>query len=127
MQVKNTDFQIESQKGLALLRILIEVHRWEAMNKEVFGTISARELYFSMLDELLKEKATYETSLKSHKGSTTTKATRKRIQSFESFDLAIIMDSTTDGRSKKLIPTKKFINLVGEHMSILEKLHQEII
>ena len=127
LAVSNMDeLQLESSKGQALLRLLIEVHRWETLKIPVLNTVSGRELYFSMLAQLLEAQQTPDKPLKSHKGMATTKATRQRIHSFEALGLAIISPSKTDGRSKHLMPTEKFIELAKQHMAILERLHQEM-
>ena len=118
------ELQLESLKGQALLRLLIEVHRWETSELSVLNTVSGRELYFSMLGQLLIEQSSQDKPLKAHKGTGTTKATRQRIQSFEELGLAVITPSFTDGRSKQLLPTDKFIQLAKGHIAILDRLQQ---
>ena len=124
-ETEMTNLRHESPKGKALLRILIEIHKWEATNGDIFKNTSSRDLYYSMIDDLLNNKLK-ESSLKSHKGSTTLKASRQRIQSFEAIGMAVITQSTSDGRTKKLIPTEKFIQLVEQHLVALERLHNDM-
>lgn len=125
-ETEMTNLRHESPKGKALLRILIEIHKWEAINSDIFKNTSSRDLYYSMIDDLLNNKLK-ESSLKSHKGSTTLKASRQRIQSFEAIGMAVITQSTSDGRTKKLIPTEKFIQLVEQHIVALERLHNDML
>lgn len=120
------ELQLESSKGQALLRLLVEVHRWETSKIQALNTVSGRELYFSMLAQLLETQHVPDKPLKSHKGMATTKATRQRMHSFEALGLAIISSSKTDGRSKHLVPTGKFIQTVKQHMAVLERLHQDL-
>jgi len=115
----------KSPKGKALLRIFIEIHKWETLNHAIFKNTSSRDLYYSMVDDLINNKQN-ESSLKSHKGSTTLKASRQRIQSYEEIGMAVIAQSSSDGRTKKLIPTDKFIQLVEQHVNVLERLHDDI-
>lgn len=130
MELKKSETEIEgplygSPRAKSLLRIFIEIHKWEMENGDIFRNTSSRDLYYSMIDDLLNNKLK-ESSLKSHKGSTTLKASRQRIQSFESIGMAVISQSMSDGRSKKLVPTPKFIELVEQHLMVLEQLHKDM-
>jgi len=125
-EIEITNLRHKSAKGKALLRIFIEIHKWETLNHEIFKNTSSRDLYYSMVDDLINNKQN-ESSLRSHKGSTTLKASRQRIQSYEEMGMAIIAQSTSDGRTKKLIPTEKFIQLVEHHLNVLEQLHNDIL
>lgn len=120
-----TKLKHKTTKGKALLRINIEIHKWESANHEIFKNTSSRDLYYSMVDDLLNHESK-ESSLKYHKGSTTLKASRQRIQSYQEIGMAIIAQSTSDGRTKKLIPTDKFIQLVEQHVNVLERLHDDL-
>ena len=102
-----------------LLRVLMQIHQWECSQTEVMGTISARDLYLRLAVGLLQDDQIPQ-NLKLLQGPLTERATRRRITEFKALGLLDLTKSrSSDLRTKRAVPTAKFVNQLNLHMDLL--------
>jgi hypothetical protein len=102
-----------------LLRILMQIHLWECNEQEEIGTISGRDLYFRLAVGLLEDDEMPQT-LKLLQGPLTERATRQRIKAFQANGLLdVIQQQTSDLRTKRAVPTAKFVNRLNLHLDLI--------
>lgn len=108
-----------------LLRVLLQIHQWECNQLEELGTISGRDLYLRLAAGLLEDDQTPQT-LKLLQGPMTERATRQRIKDFEANGLLdVIQPSSSDLRTKRAVPTTKFVHRLNSHLALLMQICEE--
>jgi hypothetical protein len=105
-----------------LLRILIEINQWEDSQGRELQTVSGRDLYFRIAATLLNDSMGKKQPLKLFSGRITDRATRTRIREFQELGLVEVMDNQDDVRTKRVVPTQKFIIRLNHHLSLLKQL-----
>lgn len=108
-----------------LLRILIEINRWEEIQRRELQTVSGRELYFSIAASLLDESQRKRQSLKQLNGRITQRAMRDRIGEFQKLGLVDVVNSEIDSRTKRVQPTDKFIKRLNRYLYFFKHLLDE--
>ena len=105
-----------------LLRILIEINQWEDAQCRELQTISGRDLYFKIAGTLLMGAAGKPQPLKLLNGRIADRATRTRIREFQELGLIEVVDNDDDARTKRVVPTGKFITRLNYHLRLLKQL-----
>jgi hypothetical protein len=105
-----------------LLRILIDVNQWEDAQYRELQTISGRDLYFKIAGTLLTDASGKPQPLKLLNGRITDRATRTRIREFQELGLVVVVDSEDDARTKRVVPTDKFVVRLNHHLRLLKQL-----
>jgi hypothetical protein len=108
----------------AMVTNLAELHRWEMDNMAYMRTMTGRHLYFAAAQRAVGERAQLERSLKELFSSPhlTEKALRNRMQDMLTEGLFLSQSSEQDNRSKHLIPTDKFFEIVHKHAEQTRKI-----
>ena len=102
-----------------LLRVLMQIHQWECNQQEELGTKSGRDLYLRLAVGLLEDDETPQ-NLKLLQGSLTERATRQRIKEFQANGLLdVIQPQSSDLRTKRAVPTAKFVHRLNLHLDLL--------
>jgi hypothetical protein len=102
-----------------LLRVLMQIHQWECTQQEEVGTISGRDLYLRLAVGLLEDDEMPQT-LKFLQGPLTERATRQRIREFQANGLLdLIQPQSSDLRTKRAVPTAKFVNRLNLHLDLM--------
>ncbi len=117
--------QLLKQRGVNdrdLLRILIAVNQWEDAQYRELQTISGRDLYFKIAGTLLTDAAGKPQPLKLLNGRITDRATRTRIREFQELGLIEVVDNEDDYRTKRVVPTDKFVARLNHHLRLLKQL-----
>lgn len=117
--------QLSKQQGVNdpdLLRILIDVNQWEDAEYRELQTISGRDLYFKIAGTLLTDASGKPQPLKLLNGRITDRATRTRIREFQELGLVVVVDNEDDARTKRVVPTDKFITRLNHHLRLFRKL-----
>ena len=105
-----------------LLKILIEINQWEDVQCRELQTISGRALYFKIAGTLIVNVAGKPQPLKLFNGRITDRATRTRIREFQEMGLVEVVDNEDDYRTKRVVPTDKFIKRLNHHLRLFKQL-----
>jgi hypothetical protein len=117
--------QLPEPQGVSdpnLLQILIEINQWENSQGREFQTVSGRDLYFKIAATLLDESVGKKRPLKLLSGRITDRATRSRIREFQELGLVEVVDNEDDARTKRVVPTDKFIRRLNHHLHLFKQL-----
>ncbi len=117
--------QSPEQQGVSdpnLLQILIDINLWEVHQGRELQTISGRDLYFMIAATLLTDADGKPQSLKLLNGRMTDRATRNRIREFQALGLVEVIDNEDDARTKRIVPTDKFITRLNHHLRLFKQL-----
>jgi hypothetical protein len=120
-----TRVQLPEQRGVNdpnLLRILIEINQWEDNQGREFQTVSGRDLYFKIAATLLDGSTDKKQPLKLLSGRITDRATRNRIREFQELGFVEVVQSDLDTRSKRVVPTDKFVTRLNLHLYLFKQL-----
>jgi hypothetical protein len=100
-----------------LVSSLAELHAWELDNLPLLSTLTGRHLYFRMAEETFQPEVALTKALKDLFGGAhfTEKALRSRLREMERDGLIQTITRQSDARSKQLIPTPKFHQLLETH------------
>ena len=103
----------------------MQIHQWECNHLEELGTISGRDLYLRLAVGLLEDDKNTQT-LKLLQGPLTERATRQRIKEFQANDLIeVIQPTSADLRTKRAVPTAKFVHRLNLHLDLLMQMYEE--
>jgi len=105
-----------------LLHILIEINQWEDGQQCELQTISGRDLYFRIAASMLSDSKGKQQPLKLLSGRITDRATRNRIREFQKLGLVEVLDNDHDARTKRVVPTEKFIRRLNHHLHLFKQL-----
>lgn len=117
--------QLPEPQGVSdpnLLQILIDINLWEVHQGRELQTISGRDLYFLIAATLLTDADGKLQSLKLLNGRMTDRATRNRIREFQELGLVDVVDNEDDARTKRVVPTEKFIRRLNHHLHLFKQL-----
>ena len=100
-----------------LVSSLAELHQWELENLPLLSTLTGRHLYYRMAEETFHPEEALTKALKDLFGGAhfTEKALRSRMREMERDGLIETITRQSDARSKQLIPTTKFHQLLEAH------------
>jgi DNA-binding MarR family transcriptional regulator len=100
-----------------LVSSLAELHQWELENLPLLSTLTGRHLYYRMAEETFHPEEALTKALKDLFGGAhfTEKALRSRMREMERDGLIETIVRQSDARSKQLIPTSKFHQLLEAH------------
>ena len=100
-----------------LVSSLAELHQWELENLPLLSTLTGRHLYYRMAEETFHPEEALTKALKDLFGGAhfTEKALRSRMREMERDGLIENIVRQSDARSKQLIPTSKFHQLLEAH------------
>jgi len=104
-----------------LLRIMIQIRNWENDHRNELKTLSGQELYFRIAESYLKNPGK-DQHLKQLAGAHTERATRLRLREFEKEGLIQVMKNTVDLRTKRVIPTAKFLRILNAHLTLFKQM-----
>ena len=102
------------QDGWSLVISLAELHQWELENHPLLMSLTGRHLYYRLAEESVKSDPALARALKDLFGGMyfTEKALRTRMRQMETDGLIQAVTSHEDARSKHLVPTEKFHELM---------------
>ena len=100
-----------------LVSSLAELHQWELDNLPLLSTLTGRHLYYRMAEETFHPELALTKALKDLFGGAhfTEKALRSRMREMEREGLIEAVTRPSDARSKQLVPTEKFHELLQAH------------
>ena len=100
-----------------LISSLAELHQWELENLPILSTLTGRHLYYRMAEETFHPEMALTKALKDLFGGAhfTEKALRSRMREMERQGLIETITRQSDARSKQLVPTEKFHELLQAH------------
>ena len=104
-----------------LLRVMIQIREWEDGQLPAMQTISGRYLYFRIAACYLQG-AHSSQHLKVFQGGVTERTMRKRMREFEAMGLIQMEDNELDQRTKRVIPTEKFLLYLNQHLEFLKRI-----
>jgi hypothetical protein len=102
-----------------LLSIMIQIREWEDGQLPALQTISGRYLYFRIAACHLQGSQVSQ-HLKVLQGGVTERTMRQRMRDFEAMGLIQIEDNESDQRTKRVIPTEKFLLHLNQHLEFLK-------
>ncbi len=106
---------------LKLLRVMVQIREWEDRQLPELHTISGRNLYFRVAASCLND--SWQTQhLKSYLGVVSERSTRQRMREFEEMGLIHLVDNADDQRSKRAVPTAKFLKRLNQHLDLLKSM-----
>lgn len=105
-----------------LLRILIEINRWEDSQGRELQTVSGRDLYFRIAATLLDDPTDKKQPLTLRSVRMTDRATSNRIREFQVLGLVEVMQSDLDTRSRRVVPTDKFVTRLNHRLHLFKQL-----
>lgn len=101
---------------LHLLSFLVSLHEWEMSEYELLHTQSGRSLYFELAKTLLKNDHHPVGGLKRSLGQLSERSVRNRMRNFESDGYLEVHPHCVDGRTRQLVATPKFIEMLNRHL-----------
>jgi hypothetical protein len=107
-----------------LLRVMIQIRSWEQTQQHELNTLSGRDLYFRIAESYLTH-PDKDQQLKQFQGALTERATRLRLREFEEQGLIEVLSNASDHRTKRVIPTAKFLQLLNVHLTHLKQMCDE--
>lgn len=109
-----------------LLKVLIEINKWENEELKQFKNLAAREIYFSIAEDLLL-KDNHKRSIKQQIRSKncTERASRINIRKLEKNGILESKKIQNDARRKKIIPTHVFLEKLNEHLKAIKSICKE--
>lgn len=107
-----------------LLKIIVQIHRWETMQQSEFQTRSGRALYFRIAENLLiaHEKPQ---QLKLLNGVMSERATRTTRKEFQRAGFLNVASAGSDLRAKQVVATDKFVVQLNQHLKKLRGMLNE--
>lgn len=109
-----------TSKQQNLLDLLIALNELESVPSNAFKTLSGRMLYYQMAKTFCPHRQ-LPSALKGRFGRLSERAIRERMRAFESEQLLMCHPGSRDARTRKLVPTVKFFNLLEEHLTRCQK------
>jgi len=107
-----------------LLRVMLHIREWESSEQAVVKTRAERDLYLRLAAGLIAGDGKPQT-LKNLQGHLSERATRQCIRKFEVLGLIEIHPSQSDLRTKRAIPTEKFVRHLNQHLDFLMQLCEQ--
>lgn len=109
--------EINVRQLTSIMSNLAELHEWELNNAPLLGTLTGRHLYFRIAQRAVGERELLLRALKDLVSGSeyTDKALRMRMREMQEAGLISSVPSTHDARSRHLMPTEKFYELIYEH------------
>jgi hypothetical protein len=103
---------------------LAELHQWELENHPLLETLTGRHLYYRLAQESVKNEYALTRALKDVFGGMhfTEKALRTRMRQMEREGLIEAVTRPDDARSKQLLPTEKFNQMMTQHAEQVKKI-----
>ena len=110
------------------IRCLLLAHQWETSGDGLMGTIIGRHVYLCIISELHADGKISES--KSHKQvfshpSFTDRAIRLKLREFESKGYISMEVNASDGRTRSIRVTDKFMKQVDQHKALLQSAYKE--
>lgn len=102
-----------------LLRVMIQMHDWEGRQRQELQTLTGRELYFRIAEVCLNDSQLPQ-QLKLFQSRSTERAIRQRMREFEDMGLIDVSNNTSDQRTKRIVPTEKFLQHLNQHLYLLK-------
>jgi len=107
-----------------VLRVMIQIRNWEGCHHNELKTLSGQALYFRIAETYLKHPGK-DQHLKQLAGALTERATRLKLREFEEQGLVQVLNNTVDHRTKRVIPTAKFLRILNAHLSLFKQICDE--
>ena len=106
-----------------LLKILIEIHKWEQDQLNQFENISARDIYFKIAEDLLNSNSGSR-SMKQQISQTrhSERAARNNIRRLKESGILRSEKISKDARLRKIIPTDIYLNKLNEHLHTFQSI-----
>lgn len=109
-----------TDKQLHLLDLLIALNDWESMQKGELKTQSGRSLYYQLARVLLDERKN-RSALKQRLGRLSERSIRDRMRAFEANQLLQREPGVFDARTRTLVPTERFLDIIEQHLAYCQK------
>lgn len=98
-----------------MLDLLIALNDIEALQGRAFSTLSGRTLYYQMAKTFCQHRQ-QPPVLKARLGKLSERAMRDRLRAFEEDHWLECQPGRWDARTRKLVPTDKFFDLLEKHL-----------
>lgn len=109
-----------TEKQIQLLDLLIELNDFEGLQHRELKTLSGRSLYYQLAKSILDDRKKH-SFLKQRIGRLSERSLRNRMRDFEATQLLERQPDVLDARTRKLVPTKKFVDMVEQHLNFCQK------
>ena len=103
-----------------LLRVMIQMRKWEEAQCPEFQTLAGRDLYFRIASIYL-ENPDVAMDLKQMHDPKKERIIRSRLREFERAGFIETLTNTSDLRTKKVMPTSFFLMHLNEHLNYFKK------
>lgn len=110
-----------TEKQLQLLELLIALNDWEWGQNGELKTLSGRSLYYQLARAILDDRKK-RTALKQRLERLSERSIRDRMRAFEAKQLLECQPGTLDARTRKLVPTEKFFDMIEQHLAHCQKI-----
>lgn len=119
--------EINTAQLTSIISNLAELHEWELGFSPLLTTLTGRHLYFRIAQRAVGDRALLSRSLKDLMGGSgfTEKGLRNRIQQMESEGYIVAVNGEVDGRSKYLMPTEKFYEVIYWHADQVRRVFEK--
>ncbi len=116
--------KLSSAELTKITNFLADLHQWETENLACLSSVSGRHVYFGMARQAVGQQSLISSSLKDLylAGNMTERALRLRIREMDSEGMLKSVSSESDKRSKYLVPTEMFYELVYHHTLAVHRL-----
>jgi hypothetical protein len=121
MEIQMPNEFVMPVNGSHMLRVMIQMHEWEGHHLPEMQTITGRELYFRIAEEVLNDPQSPQ-RLKLLQVRSTERAIRQRMRRFKEMGLIDVLNNTTDKRTKRVVPTEIFFLNLNQYLEQLKKL-----
>lgn len=109
--------EINARQLTHIMSNLAELHKWELENFPLLRTLTGRHLYFEIARRAVGDRQSLSGALKELMGDSgfTDKALRTRLLEMRKAGLIDSVRGTHDARSRHLIPTDKFYEMIHSY------------
>lgn len=115
-----THLEIKNEK---LLKILIEIHKWEQDQLYHFKNKAAREIYFNIAEDLLRNNhGARSIKQQIHSRKHSERAARSNVRKLEQGGILRSEKNSCDARLKRIIPTEAYIKKLNDHLRTLQSI-----
>ena len=115
-----TDREIKNKK---LLKVLIEIHKWEQDQLCLFKNKVAREIYFNIAEDLLRNNQGARSIKQQILPRThSERAARTNVRKLEQGGILRSEKNSRDARLKRIIPTEAYLKKLNDHLRTLQSI-----
>ncbi len=119
--------QINTEQLTTIVANLAKLHQWEVDHMPLLRTLTGRHLYFRIAQRTVGDRALLSRALKDLMCGSgfTEKGLRTRVRDMEAGGYIASVSGEHDARSKCLMPTEKFYELIYLHADEVRRIFEE--